>query len=98
MLSTFSPHDPVRAADSDDIVSLASMTSSRRGSVGEPILDLKLETPAEERLMRALEEREKILAKKERKLNETIALLQEKSEVSRWPQHAIMFPHRVLKA
>jgi hypothetical protein len=61
----------------------ASMLSmSKRGSVGEQSLDLKLETPAEERLIRALEERERTLAKKERKLNETIALIQEKNEVS----------------
>ncbi len=75
--------DHLRSTSGGFKATRGSMISmSKRGSVGEQSIDLKLETPAEERLIRALEERERTLAKKERKLNETIALIQEKNEVS----------------
>lgn len=57
-------------------------TLQKQGSLGEiTIPGLKLETPEEERLIRILGRKEKILAKKEKKVNEAIALIQDKHEV-----------------
>lgn len=54
-----------------------------KGSAGDDvILDLVPETPEEERLIHVLEQREKRLNKKEKKLSAAAALVQEKTEVT----------------
>jgi len=56
---------------------------SRKGSIGENILlDLRAQTPEEERLILLLEDKRKILERKEKKMLEAITLIQSKNQVS----------------